>query len=459
MLHHQSRLSIKEKLAYGIGDAAANLVFQTQITFLLFFYTDVFRIAAGTAGAILLLSRVVDALSDPIIGALADRTNTRWGHYRPWVLWTGIPMAIALVLCYTTPQLGPTGKIIWAVATYNVLMVIYAANNIPYCALSGVMTGDSQERTSLASWRFLCAMAATLVVNMYTVDLVEYFGQGDTELGYQWTMGLWGILAVGFFVVTFAFTKERISPHPKQKSSWSQDLSDLVRNGPWIALFLLGVLIYIQLALRAGSMLYYFTYYLNREDLFGVFNGLGLAMTMVGVFLAKPLAERFGKRRTFRVCLFLSAGLMAAFVFVRPDALRTLFALQMLMQLMFGPTIPLLWAMMADVADYGEWETGRRSTALAFASIVFGTKLGLGVGVWVNGALLEYLGYTAVGEQSERAVHGIVLLISLLPAASLLVGVGVLFLYRLDDRLVDEIEQSLLARRNEVVATRTPPGK
>src|SRR3954464_5923280 len=198
------RLAVGEKLAYGLGDAAANFVFQTQITFLMFFYTDVFGIAAAHAGTILLVSRLLDAFNDPLIGALADRTNSRWGRYRPWILWSALPMAVALVLCYTTPPLGGTGKIIWAVITYNALMAIYAANNIPYSALSGVMTGDTRERTSLASWRFVCAMAAALLVNLCTLDLVRYLGKGDAALGYQLTMALWGTLAVVFFLITFA---------------------------------------------------------------------------------------------------------------------------------------------------------------------------------------------------------------------------------------------------------------
>ena len=293
-------LSVSEKLAYGLGDCGANFVFQTQITFLLFFYTDVFGISPGAAGSILLVSRVLDAVNDPIVGALADRTNSRWGRYRPWILVSAVPLAMALVLCYTAPDLGTTGKIVWAVATYNLLMILYAANNIPYCALSGVMTDDSTERTSLASWRFLCAMAGTLVINMFTLDLVKRLGQGDAAVGYQTAMAVWGALAVICFAITFAFTRERIAPSPRQKSSLRQDLSDLVHSGPWIALFFLAVLIYIQLALRSGAMLYYFTHYLHRDDLFGRFNGVGLAVTMIGVVLAKPLGERFGKRTRFR---------------------------------------------------------------------------------------------------------------------------------------------------------------
>lgn len=456
MLGNDQKLSTTEKFAYGLGDSAANLVFQTQITFLMFFYTNVFGIAAGTAGTILLVSRFVDAFNDPIVGALADRTNTRWGRYRPWVLWTAIPMAAAVVLCYTTPPFNTTGKIIWAITTYNLLMIIYAANNIPYCALAGVMTSDSDERTSLLSWRFVCAMTAALVVNVLTVDLINILGRGNAALGYPLTMGLWGLLSVLFFAITFAFTKERINPSARQRSSLRQDASDLTRNGPWIALFALALLIYIQLALRSGTMLYYFNYFLQLENEFdwisnfGVFNGVGLAFVILGITLSKPLTTRFGKRATFRVCLLLSSAFMAAFALLPPDSFAMLVALQILLQLSFGPTIPILWAMMADVADYSEWKTGRRSTALAFASIIFGLKLGSGIGGWLNGELLAYFGYSPTAAISPSATRGIVLMVSVFPAAALSIGVAVLFWYRLDDRLVQQIEQSLSARRNEL---------
>jgi sugar (glycoside-pentoside-hexuronide) transporter len=449
----QNTLSTSEKLAYGLGDAAANLVFQTQLTFLMFFYTNVLGIRAGTAGTILLVSRIVDAFNDPVIGALADRTNSRWGRYRPWILWTAIPLAIALVLCYTTPPLNATGKIIWAIATYNFLMFVYAANNIPYCALSGVMTTDSRERTSLASWRFVCAMAAALVVNVFTVDLVEHFGHGNKAIGYPVTMAVFGVLAILFFLITFAFTRERVGQSPEQRWSIRRDVSGLW-NGPWIALFILAILIYIQLAMRSASMLYYFDYYLLQENFFeaignfGLFNGVGLVFTIIGVALAKPLVTRFGKRRTFQTCLFLSSVLMAAFAFVPPDSFKTLLVLQVLLQLTFGPTIPILWAMMADVADYMEWRTGRSSTALAFASIIFAFKLGHGIGSWLNGQLLEHFGYSAHRALSTGATTGIVMMISVIPAIFLFAGAVVIFLYRLHDRFVVQIEHELSIRRN-----------
>jgi glycoside/pentoside/hexuronide:cation symporter, GPH family len=456
-MHPDSKpLTLREKLAYGLGDCGANLIGQTQVTFLLFFYTEVMGIAAGAAGTILLASRFLDAINDPIVGALADRTTSRWGRYRPWILVSAIPLATALVLCYTIPDVGPTKKIMWAVVTYNLLMILYAANNIPYCALSGVMTDDSTERTSLASWRFVCAMAATLVVNTFTLDLVKYFGRDTEATGYRDTMVFWGTIAVICFAITFAFTRERIGPSPQQHSSLRQDLSDLIHSGPWIALFLLAVLIHIQLALRGGTMLYYFTHFVRRQDPigyfspFGLFNGVGLIVVMIGVVLAKPLSERFGKRNTIQASLFLSAIFMALFAAVPRDALSQLFLLQVLMQLSFGPSIPLLWTMMADVADYAEWKMNRRSTALAFASIVFGLKLGSGIGGWLSGKWLDYVGYSPSGSQSLAASRGIVALISVLPAAALLIGCFVLFFYRIDDRLDEQIKGDLRERRRQL---------
>lgn len=449
------KLSIREKLAYGLGDSAANLVGASQATFLLFFYTDILGISAQAAGTILLVSRLVDALNDPIMGALADRTNTRWGRYRPWLLLTAVPLAVALVLSFTAPDFGSTGKIVWAIATYNLLMITYAANNIPYCALSGVMTGDGDERTSLASWRFLCAMGATLIVTMFTVDLVNWIGRGDTARGYQGTMMIWGVVVVLCFIVTYLFTRERVAVQIQQ-SSVRQDIRDLFRNGPWFVIFVLALLINVQLAFRSASTLYYFEYFQQAPRLvswvnnYGLFNGVGLAVVMVGVFLSNPLSQRFGKRNTFQACLLVSALLMAAFALLPRDSVAGLFTLQILMQLAIGPTIPLLWSMMADVADYSEWKTGRRSTALAFATIVFGLKLGGGLGGWANGAFLQSAGYVSHGEQTPEALRTIAWLVSVLPAAALIAGFFVLFFYRIDRTTEMEMEQTLRSRRDEL---------
>lgn len=453
MTPEPQKLTIREKLAYGLGDSAANLIGATQGTFLLFFYTDIFGISAQTAGAILLWSRVVDAFNDPIVGALADRTSSRWGKYRPWILLTSIPLSLALVLCYTTPDLGPQGKVLWAIVTYNLLMILYAANNIPYCALTGVITSDSDERTNLATWRFLCAMAAILIVTTTTKDLVEIFGRGEQAVGFQATAAVWGAVALVCLLATFFWTRERVAENPRQRSNIRQDISDLVQNRPWLALFLLSICISIQNALRSGTSLYYFQHFQTASPIaswisnFGLFNAVGLLTVMLGVLLSSPLSRRFGKRNTFQVCLLISAALMASFVMLPRDSAVGLFALQISMQLAFAPTIPLLWSMMADVADFGEWQFGRRSTALAFASIVFGMKLGGGLGGWLGGELLHRAGYVGRGATSDESLRTIGRLISVYPALALLAGAIALLFYGINRTTEQEMERSLEMRR------------
>jgi GPH family glycoside/pentoside/hexuronide:cation symporter len=443
------RLSLREKLAYGMGDCGANFIFQTQITFLLFFYTDVVGIGVRAAGTVLLVSRILDTISDPVIGAISDRTHSRWGRYRPWILLSAVPLALALVLCYTTPDFGGTGKIAWAAATYNLMMLLYAANNIPYCALAGVMTDDSLERTSLQSWRFLCAMAATFIVNTTTLALIARLGRGDVAFGFQAAMTVWAVAAVVCFVLTFVGTRERISDRPNRVGSLRRDVSALVRSRPWIALFIVAMLVHIHLALRGSAMLYYFKHYLRREDLFEEFSGLGLVVAMIGIALSKPLTARFGKRNTFQMCALISTLLIASFALVPRESPRALFALQFLFQLSFGPTIPLLWTMMADVADYSEWKTGHAATALAFASIVFGLKLGLGIGAWLSGVWLESVGYLpAVAQPTGTTITGIRLLVSVFPAAALMLAFLALSFYPIHGRLEQKMRSALQASRN-----------
>jgi glycoside/pentoside/hexuronide:cation symporter, GPH family len=458
MTDSSQKLSVTEKVGYSLGDCAANFVFQTQIMFLMGFYTDVMGIAASTAGSIFLFSRFWDAVNDPVMGGLADRTETRWGKFRPWVLFTAVPFAILFVLCYTVPNLSLTGRIIWAVITYNLLMMIYTANNIPYSALTGVMTGDRAERSSLVTWRFVFAMIAQFLVQTYTLTLVKAF-DGDTnpEAAWQWTIGLWAIIAVVFFFITFATTRERVTPNPAQKSSVTQDLADLFGNRNWVALALATVLIFICLAMRGGSTYYYFQYFVQDVEifgttpswqaLFGYFNGLGTLTTIVGVLLSRPLALRFGNRDVFRVCLFLTAIVMASFVVLPPEAAITMIALQMLLQFVYGITIPLLWAMMADVADFSEWKSGRRATAMTFALTVFALKIGLSIGGALQGYLLGYYGYVPNASQSERTLDGIQLLMSVFPAAAFFSAVAVLLFYQIGLKTEQQMHADLAERR------------
>ncbi len=447
MQHDDSTISVKEKLGYACGDAAANFVFQTMLVFQLAFYTDTFGITAAAAGTLFLVVRVWDAIFDPMIGVIADRTNTRWGKFRPWVLWTAVPFGVMAFLTFTTPSFGPHGKLIYAYVTYIALMMVYSANNLPYSALSGVITGNLTERTSLSSYRFVLAMSAAFVIQGLALPMVHYFGHGDSAKGYQITMGIFSLLAVIFFVITFLTTRERVQPDPTQQSSVRQDFADLAHNGPWLAIFALTIFVFITLAMRGGVMLYYFKYYVNREDLFSIFNVCGLAATIVGVVGSIPLAKRFGKRDVFLVGLSLTVVFTALFIALPPTAIAATFAVEMLRQLAYGFTIPLLWAMMADVADYSEWKNRRRATAIVFSGIVFALKAGLGFGGAIGGWILSAYGYVPNVAQSSHALQGIRLAASLFPAVTFLIAVGCLFFYRIDRALEIEITDELTSRR------------
>lgn len=458
------KLSVTEKLGYGLGDCAANFVFQTQLIFLMSFYTDVFGLAAATVGTMFLVSRLFDAVNDPLMGALADRTNTRWGKYRPWVLLTAVPFAVCFVLAYTTPDLSTSGKLIWAVVTYNLLMILYTANNIPYSALTGVLTGDPDERTSLVSWRFLLAMSAAFAVQTFTPDLVDWFGStaGETTInearGYQLTMALWASIAVVFFIVTFLTTRERVKPDPAAKTSLRQDLADLFHNRTWVSLGLATVLVFVYLSLRGSVTPYYFDYFVAQQEPIGFgflklqpmgwFNGLGLLASMVGILFAKPLSERFGKCLTFQGAILLTGILTACFYLVPSNSLVAIIGLQVALQFVYGVSIPLLWAMMADVADFTEWKTGRRATAMTFAATVFALKLGLSLGGAIAGWLLEIVGYVPKAEsQTVEAIHGIRMMMSIGPAIAFALAVGVLALYGIGRKEELEMSTDLRTRR------------
>ena len=456
MADANQKLAIHEKVGYALGDSAANFIFQTMVMFQLVFYTDTFGITAAAAGTLLVLVRFWDAIFDPLMGVIADKTSTRWGKFRPWVLWTAVPFGIIGFLTFVTPDFSPSGKLAYAYVTYIVLMMVYSANNLPYSALSGVMTGDRGERTSLSSYRFVFAMLAQLSIQGLALPMVHYFGQGNSAKGYQTTMGIFSALAVVFFLITFAATRERIQPAPDQRSSLKQHAADLFNNGPWRAMFVLTVILFITLAMRGSVILYYFKYYVHREDLFSIFNVLATAATILGVILSKPLAMRFGKRNLFVGGLLLTTLFTAVFVFFSPHAIAWMFASEMLRQFFYGFTIPLLWAMMADVADYSEWKTGRRATGMVFSAIVFGLKAGLGFGGAITGFVLSLYGYVPNVEQTAHSLQGIRFTMSLFPAVTFALCAACLFLYKIDRQGEIQITSELAERRAKYAEIQSP---
>lgn len=441
------KLSIKEKVGYALGDTAANLIFQTMVMFQLVFYTDTFGISAISAGTILIVVRVFDAIFDPIMGIVADRTKTRWGKFRPWILWTAIPFGVMGFLTFVTPDLSMSGKITYAYTTYILLMMVYSMNNLPYSALSGVMTGDLGERTSLSSYRFVFAMIAQLVIQGLALPMVNYFGQGDSATGYQWTMGIFSAIAIVLFFITFSTTKERIQPEPNQKATVKEHYRDLSKNGPWLTMFILTVILFITLSMRGSVVLYYFKYYVGDEGFFSMFNVFGTIATIIGIFFSKKFSMRYGKRNVFIGGLSASTIFCALFVFLPPNAISLMFVTEILRQFAYGFTIPLLWAMMADVADYSEWKNKRRATGIVFSAIVFGLKAGLGFGGAITGYMLSLYGYVPNAVQSADALNGIRLTMSIFPAITFGLCVVCLFFYKINKQAEIQITNELAERR------------
>lgn len=448
------RLSIKEKIGYGLGDTGANFIFQTMVVFQLSFYTDTFGITAAAAGTLFIAVRVWDAIFDPIMGIIADRTQTRWGKFRPWILWTAVPFGLLGMAAFMTPGFAPPGKLIYAYVTYILLMMVYSANNLPYSALTGVMTGDIADRTRLSSYRFVFAMLGAFVVQGLALPMVRYFGQGNNAKGYQITMGILSTLAVACFFITFLTIKERIQPDPGQKSEIRRDFADLAKNGPWITLFVLTVLIFVGYTMRGGVMVYYFKYYVRREDLFSLFNVCGLGASVAGIVLCTPLSLRFGKRKVYIAGLFLTVVIQSLFLVLPPGAVGMAFTLEIIRQLAYGTTVPLLWTMMADVADYAEWKTGRRATGIVFSALVFGLKVGLGLGGGIGGWLLSLYGYVPNAVQPAHALLGIRMTASVFPAIPYFLGVVCLFFYQIDTALNIRITNELAERRKNYAASR-----
>ena len=480
------KLSVTEKVGYSLGDLAANLIFQTLITYIAFFYTEAYQIDAGSASAIIfwcgILGGVVFA---PIMGMIADRTSTRWGKYRPWVLWTAIPFGVAVLMAFTTPKFSDSGKIIYAAVTYLLLVTLYTANNLPYASLSGVLTGNMAERNSLSAYRFAAVMIAQFIVQVLMLPIIFMIGDGDKAVGFEKVMTWFAILGVVFFIITFITTRERVVVVQETDSSIMDDLRDLFGNRPWVIMLLLVVLVFLTLALKGGMYIFYFDNYVSHPDLaiflddigfngfiqgmtsffgsmgftfkwpespaasgFGLFNGGGIIFMIVGIGFSKPLADRFGKRNVFAVFLAVSAVFVLAFMFFPPEAIGTMFISQILHGFFYGITIPLLWAMIADVADYSEWKNNRRATAIIFSAMILGLKGGLTLGSTFALKILAVYGYEkGLDVQSAEALKGIRLSVSLFASLPFFIGAAGLYFYEINKKMELQIEKDLAERR------------
>ncbi|MFV0505720.1 MAG: MFS transporter [Bacteroidales bacterium] len=470
MTTDNQKIGVVEKIGYSLGDLAANLIFQTLMTFLAFFYTDVFKIPSGAASTIIFVGGMVGAFFNPIMGVIADRTNTKWGKYRPWLLWTAIPFGAMAILAFSTPNFSLNGKIAYAFITYVLLVIIYAANNLPYSALSGVITGSMAERNSLSSYRFVAVTIAQFIIQALLLPLVLIMGGGDRAIGFEKVMLIFSITGAICFLISFATTKERITPKPEQKSSLKEDLGDLIKNKPWIAMLIATVFVFISLSIKGGSYVFYFENYLSHAALqefvgsfsfvsalglegdvatvgFSLFSTGGIIFTLIGIGFSKSLADKYGKRNVFGIAMFLATVFLFAFLFFPPQAIWAVFISQMLNGFFYGITTPLLWAMIADVADYSEVKNNRRATAIIFSAMVFGLKAGLAIGGSLVAGLLGIFGYNeALATQSPEAITGIKLMVSVIPTVTFLIAISCMFFYEIDKKMEVEIEEELKKR-------------
>jgi len=441
------RLSVREKVGYGLGDTASNLYFQMFIIYLLFFYTDVFGIPAAAAGTMLMVSRFWDALNDPLMGIIADRTRTRWGKFRPYLLWVAVPIGVVGVATFTTPDLSTGGKVVYAYITYTLMMMAYTAINIPYSALMGVLSPDTQERTSVSTYRFVLAFVGAFLVQGLTLPLVRLFGGEDQAAGFPAAMAVFGVLAAVLFAITFATTRERVQPPPTQQTSLKDDLRDLTRNRPWLILLVMSIASLAYAIIRSGTTVYYFKYFVGDEDLAGAFMVSGTVAVILGVAATQFLSRRLGKRRLYIGVMGLSSVLTALFFFLPSDQIVLIFALNVITMLVMAPQAPLLWAMYADTADYSEWQNGRRATGLVFSAATFAQKFGIALGGGAAGWLLAGFGFVANAEQTPDTLRGIRLMMSVIPGTAAAVAALAALAYGLDDRTMGRIADDLAARK------------
>jgi glycoside/pentoside/hexuronide:cation symporter, GPH family len=453
-----TKVTLKEKIGYGLGDAASSMFWKIFSFYLAIFYTDVFGISAVAVGTMFLVTRIWDTANDPIMGIIGDRTNTRWGKFRPYLLWMSVPFAIIGVLLFTTPGLGISGKLVYAYITYTLMMMVYTAINVPYASLLGVMTADTNDRTTLASYRMVFAFGGSLLVVAIYQPLVDIFKSTmPVTTAYQLTMVVVGAIVTLFFLLTFLWTKERITPPKTQQNSLKDDFKNLLGNVPWFILLAAGVMTLIFNSVRDGVAMYYFKYYILDDAAIKlskatltystVYFLLGQAFNMVGVIMAKPVSSVIGKRRTFMFAMIAASVLSIFFLFCSREQVVFVYLLQAIISFCAGIIFPLLWSMYADTADYSEWKTGRRATGLIFSASSMSQKLGWTLGGSLTLWMLGFYGFVANVDQPAETIQGLKYMLSIFPAiAALLSGVFIYF-YKLTDKRVLEIEKELESRR------------
>ncbi len=458
----QEKISLKEKIGYGLGDAASSMFWKIFSMYLMFFYTDVYGLAPAVVGTMFLITRIWDSCFDPIVGIISDRTLTKWGRFRPYLLWIAIPFALIGVLTFYTPDFDEKGKVIYAYFTYSLMMMIYSLINVPYASLLGVMSSDRKERNTLSSYRMVFAFGGSLLALWLIEPLVNYFGGNlNSKSGWLYTIAVFGCITTVFFWSCFFWTKERIQPI-EEKNNLKSDLEDLLKNKPWWILLGAGIGALIFNSIRDGAAIYYFKYYVSSSvsfdfSLFGndfhmtptsFYLVLGQAANIIGVIIASPIANKFGKKKTFFGAMLLASFLSIVFYFFGKEDVFLIMSFQILISICAGCIFPLIWSMYADSADYSEWKQGRRATGLVFSASSMSQKFGWTIGGAATGWLLAYYGFKANVEQSVITQNGIQLMLSILPAIAAGISVVFILFYPLTESKLEIIENDLNSKRN-----------
>lgn len=464
------KIRLSEKIGYGLGDMSSSMFWKLFGAYLMIFYTDVFGISAAVVGTMFAVTRVWDSFFDPVVGAVADRTSSRWGRFRPYLLFLAVPFGVIGILTFLTPPFGQTGKIVYAFITYALMMMVYSAINVPYASLLGVMSPDPADRNTLATYRMTFAYLGSFLALLLFMPLVNAFGGGNSggpmlgwltapQAGWLMAAGVIAVVCVLLFLGCFALTKERVSPVRQGKTSLKTDLRDLLHNRPWWILLGAGVASLVFNSIRDGATVYYFKYYVDETAvgsisflglpfvLSGLYLAVGQAANILGVILAAPVSNRIGKRRTFMAAMAVASVLSVAFFWLGKDQLVPIFILQALISVCAGSIFPLLWSMYADCADYSELQTGNRATGLIFSSSSMSQKFGWAFGTAITGWMLAQFGFQANAVQSAETLQGIRMFLSLLPAAGAFLSLVFIYFYPLSEQKMRQITHELEEKR------------
>ncbi len=458
----QPVLPLREKISYGFGDLASVLYWQTFMLYFTYFYTDVFLLPASVAATMFLVVRVFDGVNDPLMGIISDRTKTRWGKFRPYLLWLCVPFAISGVLAFTVPDFGMTGKIVWAYCTFILIMVLYTAINIPYTALLGVISPNSQDRTAVSSVKFIFAFGAGIIVSATLLPMTTWLGGEDPASGWQYAFMIYGAAAMVFFLITFFGTRERVLPPKSQETSIKKDLHELITNKPWIILLVTTITFILFVAVRGSVTAHYFRYFIGFQELdiwffetrtysfevlVSAYNTIGQISALLGVFVVLWVSKILGKKKTFILFFIVAIFSTATVYFLTADHLPLIYLLQITGSMTGGPLSVLLWAMYADTADYNEWIRGRRATGLVFSASTMSQKFGWAIGAYIALTLMASVGFEPHVVQTAESLRGLVLLFTIIPAGIGIVSILIYLTYPLNEEKVKVMTADLEKRR------------